>query len=121
MKEAFVESFPEKRDGKYVPMLPWVLDLTGPRTAVRDSDGTMICVAWNEHAEVIAESVNSAPSLMLSLVRASKCELAVRKENSDLRTALKDIMEWCENAKKLAGVEPYGLEVARKALAKVIT
>jgi hypothetical protein len=34
-----------------------------------------------------------------------------------LYAALVDICEWCENAKKLAGVEPYGLAVARAALA----
>jgi pyridoxine/pyridoxamine 5'-phosphate oxidase len=41
---------------------------------------------------------------------------ALAATNQQLVEALQDIKEWCENAKKIAGVEPYGLAVATRAL-----
>ena len=81
-------------------------DYASPTYLVLASDYDTACAERDRAMTALGE-------MSESYVHDTKA-LAARVER--LEGALRDILEWCENAKRAVGVEPYGLAVARAAL-----
>lgn len=57
--------------------------------------------------------------LNASELQMNRALTIVESQRDEAVAALKDIKEWCENAKRTTGINPYGLAVVNAVLAKL--